>query len=187
MVSDSTTFKINLLTLYPTAIHHAALKGNPTAMKILLSKINRPWIVEEKKDDGYTALHLAALNNHVDIADLLINMGKANLDRQNVNLQTALHLAVERQHVQIVKLLVRKGANLNIPDKDGDTPLHEGMSHDLEFFLLWNREKMIFMRVFSALRHHTLSQLRQLQDVEGFGKILMGLRNVSYFCGSLAD
>lgn len=108
------------------AIHHAALKGNPTAMKILLSKINRPWIVEEKKDDGYTALHLAALNNHVDIADLLINMGKANLDRQNVNLQTALHLAVERQHVQIVKLLVRKGANLNIPDKDGDTPLHEG-------------------------------------------------------------
>lgn len=31
---------------------------------------------------------------------------------------------------------------------------------------------------FAALRHHTLSQLRQLQDVEGFGKILMGLRNV---------
>ena len=114
-----------------SAIHHAALKGNPTAMKILLTKLNRPWIVEEKKDDGYTALHLAALNNHVDIADLLINMGKANLDRQNVNLQTALHLAVERQHVQIVKLLVRKGANLNIPDKDGDTPLHEGNNEKL--------------------------------------------------------
>ncbi|XP_052862143.1 E3 ubiquitin-protein ligase mind-bomb isoform X2 [Anopheles cruzii] len=135
------------------ALHHAALKGNPSAMKILLTKTNRLWIVEEKKDDGYTALHLAALNNHVEIAELLVRMGKANMDCQNVNLQTALHLAVERQHVQIVKLLVREGANLNIPDKDGDTPLHE------------------------ALRHHTLSQLRQLQDVEGFGKILMGLRN----------
>ncbi|GAB0098858.1 E3 ubiquitin-protein ligase mind-bomb [Sergentomyia squamirostris] len=135
------------------ALHHAALKGNPSAMKILLAKTNRPWIVEEKKDDGYTALHLAALNNHGEIADLLVHMGKANMDKQNVNLQTALHLAVERQHVQIVKLLVREGANLNIPDKDGDTPLHE------------------------ALRHHTLSQLRQLQDVEGFGKLLMGLRN----------
>lgn len=135
------------------ALHHAALKGNPSAMKILLSKTNRHWIVEEKKDDGYTALHLAALNNHVQIAELLVHIGKANLDRQNVNLQTALHLAVERQHVQIVKLLVREGANLNIPDKDGDTPLHE------------------------ALRHHTLSQLRQLQDNEGFGKLLMGLRN----------
>ncbi|XP_068150892.1 E3 ubiquitin-protein ligase mind-bomb [Drosophila tropicalis] len=137
------------------ALHHAALKGNPSAMSILLTKTNRPWIVEEKKDDGYTALHLAALNNHVEIAELLVHMGKANMDRQNVNLQTALHLAVERQHVQIVKLLVQDGADLNIPDKDGDTPLHE------------------------ALRHHTLSQLKQLQDVEGFGKLLMGLRNAN--------
>lgn len=162
------------------ALHHAALKGNPSAMKILLTKLiktNRLWIVEEKKDDGYTALHLAALNNHVEIADLLINMGNADMDKQNVNLQTALHLAVERQHVQIVKvwlklilikkkeikkinffktfqLLVRGKANLNIPDKDGDTPLHE------------------------ALRHHTLSQIKQLQESEGFGKLLMGLRNV---------
>ncbi|XP_060659576.1 LOW QUALITY PROTEIN: E3 ubiquitin-protein ligase mind-bomb [Drosophila nasuta] len=137
------------------ALHHAALKGNPSAMRILLTKTNRPWIVEEKKDDGYTALHLAALNNHVEIAELLVHMGKANMDRQNVNLQTALHLAVERQHVQIVKLLVQDGADLNIADKDGDTPLHE------------------------ALRHHTLSQLKQLQDVEGFGKLLMGLRNAN--------
>jgi E3 ubiquitin-protein ligase mind-bomb len=46
---------------------------------------------------------------------------------------------VERQHTQIVRLLVRENCNLNMTDKDGDTPLHE------------------------ALRHHTLSQLRQLQ------------------------
>lgn len=46
---------------------------------------------------------------------------------------------------------MKEGANLNIADKDGDTPLHE------------------------ALRHHTLSQLRQLQDVQDVGKLLMGL------------
>ena len=69
------------------------------------------------------------------------------MDLQNVNLQTALHLAVERQHTQIVRLLVRDGCNLNITDKDGDTPLHE------------------------ALRHHTLSQLRQLQDMQDVGKV----------------
>ncbi|XP_017784755.1 PREDICTED: E3 ubiquitin-protein ligase MIB1 [Nicrophorus vespilloides] len=133
------------------ALHHAALRGNPSAMKILLAKLPRPWIVDEKKDDGYTALHLAALNNHVEVAEQLVLNGKANMDLQNVNLQTALHLAVERQHTQIVRLLVREGANLNIADKDGDTPLHE------------------------ALRHHTLSQLRQLQDVHDVGKLLMGL------------
>lgn len=42
-----------------------------SAMKILLQKLPRPWIVDEKKDDGYTALHLSALNNHVEVSDLL--------------------------------------------------------------------------------------------------------------------
>ncbi|KAI1284962.1 E3 ubiquitin-protein ligase MIB1 [Halotydeus destructor] len=133
------------------ALHSAALRGNPSAMKILLSKLSRAWIVDEKKDDGYTALHLAALNNHLEVAELLVQCGKANLDLQNVNLQTPLHLAVERQHTHIVRLLVRENANLNIGDKDMDSPLHE------------------------ALRHHTLSQLRQLQDIQNVGKLLMGL------------
>ena len=43
-----------------------------SAMRILLSKLPRPWIVNEKKDDGYTALHLAALNNHTEVAELLV-------------------------------------------------------------------------------------------------------------------
>ncbi|CAG0882641.1 unnamed protein product [Cyprideis torosa] len=123
-------------------LHHAALRGNPSAMRVLLMKAPRPWIVDERKDDGYTALHLAALNNHVEVAELLIQVGKADMNVQNINLQTPLHLAVERQHTQIVRLLVREGCDLSIADKDGDTPLHE------------------------ALRHHTLSQLRQLQDVQ---------------------
>uniref|UniRef100_A0A8C4ZEC4 RING-type E3 ubiquitin transferase n=1 Tax=Gadus morhua TaxID=8049 RepID=A0A8C4ZEC4_GADMO len=125
------------------ALHHAALRGNPSAMRVLLSKLPRPWIVDEKKDDGYTALHLAALNNHVEVAELLVHQVTTPLDIQNVNQQTALHLAVERQHTQIVRLLVR----------DGDTPLHE------------------------SLRHHTLSQLRQLQDMQDVSKVelIMGL------------
>jgi ankyrin repeat protein len=76
-------------------------------MRVLLSKLPRPWIVDEKKDDGYTALHLAALNNHVEVAELLVRAGRAQLDLQNVNLQTALHLAVERQHTQIVRVSIK--------------------------------------------------------------------------------
>lgn len=52
-----------------------------------------------------------------------------------------------------MQLLLREGANVNIPDKDGDTPLHE------------------------ALRHHTMSQLTQLQhlhDSECIGKVSKG-------------
>ncbi|XP_050526608.1 E3 ubiquitin-protein ligase MIB1-like [Daktulosphaira vitifoliae] len=127
------------------ALHHAALRGNPSAMSVLLSKLPRRhwWMVDEKKDDGYTALHLAALNNHTQVAQLLVEVGRADTDARNVNLQTPLHLAVERQHVQIVRLLVRSGADPNVPDKDGDTALHE------------------------ALRHHTLQQIRQMQQTIG--------------------
>ena len=50
-------------------------------------------------------------------------------------------------HVVSIRLLVKKKANLNISDKDGDTPLHE------------------------ALRNHTLSQLRQLQDLQDIGRV----------------
>ena len=44
-----------------------------SAMRILLSKVPRQWVIDEKKDDGYTALHLAALNNHVEVAELLVH------------------------------------------------------------------------------------------------------------------
>uniref|UniRef100_A0A915KDU0 RING-type E3 ubiquitin transferase n=1 Tax=Romanomermis culicivorax TaxID=13658 RepID=A0A915KDU0_ROMCU len=135
-------------------LHHAALRGNASAMRIILQNLHRPWVVDEKKDDGYTALHLAALNNHVEVANLLITLGHVNINMQNANSQTVLHLAVERQHTQIVRLLTREGANLNVADKDGDTPLHE------------------------ALRHYTLSQLKQLQDVRDVGKLLTGLGTV---------
>lgn len=42
-------------------------------MRILLSKVPRQWVIDEKKDDGYTALHLAALNNHMEVAELLVH------------------------------------------------------------------------------------------------------------------
>lgn len=64
----------------------------------------RFWVVDEPKDDGYTALHLAALNNHHRVASLLLIRGRADPNKRNVNKQTALHLAVERQHADIVKV-----------------------------------------------------------------------------------
>lgn len=54
-----------------------------SAMRVLLSKLPRPWIVDEKKDDGYTALHLAALNNHVEVAELLVHQVTTHFDSCN--------------------------------------------------------------------------------------------------------
>lgn len=56
-----------------TSQMHLSISVYFSAMRVLLSKLPRPWIVDEKKDDGYTALHLAALNNHVEVAELLVH------------------------------------------------------------------------------------------------------------------
>ncbi|TTN01723.1 E3 ubiquitin-protein ligase mib1 [Bagarius yarrelli] len=98
------TLKLTLLSSHLVEMLPITHQAPRIAMRVLLSKLPRPWIVDEKKDDGYTALHLAALNNHVEVAELLVHQGNASLDIQNVNQQTALHLAVERQHTQIVRV-----------------------------------------------------------------------------------
>lgn len=43
-----------------------------SAIRALLASKPSLWTVNEKKEDGYTALHLASLNNHVEVAELLI-------------------------------------------------------------------------------------------------------------------
>ena len=70
----------------------------------MLTNNEKPWVINEQKDDGYTALHLAALNNHVEVVRLLTRHGNANMDYQNTNLQTPLHLAVQKQHAPIIKV-----------------------------------------------------------------------------------
>ncbi len=79
-----------------------------STIELILCKVqNRPWLVDEKKDDGFTALHLAALNGHYLIVELLLTKGNASINLVNIRLQTALHLAVSRQHFQIVTVRLR--------------------------------------------------------------------------------
>ena len=85
------------------------------AIEFIVAKIhNRQWLVDEKKDDGFTALQLAALNDHCLVAELLLTKGNAAINGQNISLQTALHLAVGRQHVQIVD--VRRSISISSSD-----------------------------------------------------------------------
>ncbi len=60
-------------------LHHAALRGNMGAMKLILSHLPPSCSVNLPKDDGFSALHLAALNNHLEVSQLLLAHVSANV------------------------------------------------------------------------------------------------------------
>lgn len=69
------------------------------------------------------ALMRAVMRNDPEKIAALIKAG-VWLDETDEG-ETALHWAVSRQHTEIVTMLLDAGANPNVPDNDGYTPLHD--------------------------------------------------------------
>jgi ankyrin repeat protein len=87
------------------------------------SEITKPF------PDGYTALQLAALFGRIDLSVWLIDHG-TDVSATNADGMSALHIAVgttatdPQQKIRLIKLLLKRGAGIDVADKDGHTPLH---------------------------------------------------------------
>eukprot|EP00523_Entomoneis_sp_CCMP467_P006557 CAMPEP_0168728694 /NCGR_PEP_ID=MMETSP0724-20121128/5816_1 /TAXON_ID=265536 /ORGANISM="Amphiprora sp., Strain CCMP467" /LENGTH=274 /DNA_ID=CAMNT_0008775547 /DNA_START=195 /DNA_END=1019 /DNA_ORIENTATION=- len=76
---------------------------------------------------GYTPLHSASWNNHVDLVRFLVVQGAAAADdiihvRDNCG-RTPLHAASEAGHLEATRFLLQHGADVTIRNKKGETPL----------------------------------------------------------------
>lgn len=109
------------------ALHYATANAFTSAVEILLRKITLPNFVEITNPINCTALSLAAAFGHFPVLKILVILGKANIDFQGPKQMCALHYAAEKGHLQMAEFLVQKGANLNLPDYTGSTPLHLAM------------------------------------------------------------
>ena len=105
------------------SIHEAAAKGDIEAVKQHLAAdtdVNAMDVADGI--GGLTPLHVAALDGHKEIAELLIAEG-AYVNAKNKR-GTPLHYAALSGHMEIVELLIAEGADVNAQDDDGWTPLH---------------------------------------------------------------
>ena len=79
--------------------------------------------VEEKDEDGWMPLLIAAKKGFTEVCEVLLEKGKANIEETTPNGNTALMLAVCEGCVSSVGLLLLKGARVDTINKNGFTPL----------------------------------------------------------------
>ncbi|MFZ5817856.1 MAG: ankyrin repeat domain-containing protein [Bacillota bacterium] len=117
----------------PLDIFEAAAMGNEERILALLA--TDPQLVHAANADGFHPLHLAAFFGHASAVRALLE-GGAEVNRimasrvPYVPSNTALHAAISGgPHREVVELLVTAGANPNLRDSNGHTPVQSAAFH----------------------------------------------------------
>jgi len=96
-----------------TPLMFAALYGQLAEVKILVDQkqvpVNRP---------GWTPLHYACTNGHVEIAAFLLDKGAA-VDARSPNETTPLMMAIRAGNIQLARLLLDRGADIRLRNQQG--------------------------------------------------------------------
>lgn len=112
------------------ALHVAAECGFAYVVAMLLSastvgESRVPSMVDARRRNGFTPLHLAAIHGHRGVAHALLDEGADIEATDGVIGWTPLHCAADNGRSRVVSLLLERGANVNAQDGEvGWTPLH---------------------------------------------------------------
>ena len=104
-----------------TALISAATRDSPDVVTALL---RGGADVNAKDNAGYNAILRAIQKANKDIADLLVEDPKLEVNAQGTNSSTVLISYVWREKEDTVRELLARGADPRLPDGDGDTALH---------------------------------------------------------------
>ncbi|KAJ3125848.1 hypothetical protein HK098_008161 [Nowakowskiella sp. JEL0407] len=105
---------------FERSIHGLVHSGNFASVSRILQSDN----VNSRDSAGYSPLHYASRQGHVEIAKLLISFG-ANVNSRTCELGTTpLLRAILAKNLNMVELLLKNGADVKIADNYGRTVLH---------------------------------------------------------------
>lgn len=110
---------------FEKSIFGCAVVGDLTRLKQLVSK-RQPTCLNDQDRSGFTCLHYAARNSHVDICKYLLAQAGVDVNLKTNSCQsTPLHRAAYVGSSRIVEMLLERGARACEQDCDGKTALHK--------------------------------------------------------------
>ncbi|MGD0831462.1 MAG: ankyrin repeat domain-containing protein [Terracidiphilus sp.] len=105
-----------------SAIDDAARTGDLAKVQALVQA--NPSVVSSTDEKyGQTPLHIAAFNDHKDVAEFLL-AHNADVNAKAKNGSTPLHLAAAKGNKDIVELLLAHKAEIDALDNEGWSPVH---------------------------------------------------------------
>ena len=101
-------------------IKSCCITDNAENLRFLISLNINVNVVDQ---DGWNALHFAAVFNASLCANILLEANCSPSVSDSITLSTPLHMAAARGHVVIIQELLLHGAHPHVLDKEGNTPL----------------------------------------------------------------
>jgi ankyrin repeat protein len=84
--------------------------------------------LDQIDDLGWTPLHVACFNGHIQVTELLLRRG-ANANSVSKHGWSPIQIAAEVGQAETVKMLKNHGAETNVAGNSGETPLHLAAVH----------------------------------------------------------
>jgi ankyrin repeat protein len=103
-----------------TPLYKAYYRGDMAIVRVLLGHNAN---ARRRLAYGETLLHRASTDGEAEIVSVLVTQERTLLDLIDDSSKTALHSAAEGRHATVVRVLVEAGANVDLYDSEGYTPL----------------------------------------------------------------